>query len=201
MATDTLFQQPTEADGRSFFRGRTPQHGPLRPRRAAAVDALRNRCRRPAADSTPFSWSASWSSCATSSATSAIWQHEFVSFSLIGATFIGAPYVLMTKRPCQRRPARPLPVGAETRRCLDRSCSPPYCHHGLLRPDRLPQLSAGGGRPGPATGTTRRSGPPPLWIPYAAMPIGMTLLTLQAIADIAGSGFRRLAEAENRRRL
>ncbi len=28
---------------------------------------------------------------------SAIWQHETVSFSLIGATFLGAPYVLMTK--------------------------------------------------------------------------------------------------------
>ena len=27
---------------------------------------------------------------------SAIWQHEFVTFSLIGATFIGAPYVLLT---------------------------------------------------------------------------------------------------------
>ena len=29
-------------------------------------------------------------------ATSAIWQHEFVTYSLIGATFIGAPYVLLT---------------------------------------------------------------------------------------------------------
>src|ERR687891_512911 len=28
---------------------------------------------------------------------SAIWQHEFVTFSLIGATFIGAPYVLLTR--------------------------------------------------------------------------------------------------------
>jgi TRAP-type C4-dicarboxylate transport system permease small subunit len=28
---------------------------------------------------------------------SSIWQHEFVTFSLIGATFIGAPYVLLTR--------------------------------------------------------------------------------------------------------
>src|SRR5918994_5466114 len=28
---------------------------------------------------------------------SAIWQHEFATFSLIGATFIGAPYVLLTR--------------------------------------------------------------------------------------------------------
>jgi TRAP-type C4-dicarboxylate transport system permease small subunit len=28
---------------------------------------------------------------------SSIWQHEFVTFSLIGAAFIGAPYVLLTR--------------------------------------------------------------------------------------------------------
>jgi TRAP-type C4-dicarboxylate transport system permease small subunit len=28
---------------------------------------------------------------------SAIWQHEFVTFSLIAATFLGSPYVLLTR--------------------------------------------------------------------------------------------------------
>ncbi len=117
---------------------------------------------------------------------SAIWQHETVSFSLIGATFIGAPYVLMTK--------------------------------GHVNVDLLDHYANEGGRRLLSTAASlvtitfcgliawlsygwwweawegdwhnETVWAPPLWIPYAAMPIGMTLLTLQALADLlSASGF------------
>lgn len=112
---------------------------------------------------------------------SAIWQHEFVTFSLIAATFIGSPYVLLTR--------------------------------GHVNVDLLPQYLSGGARFALAlvaqlialafcllltwkgfdfwykawagdwhAETVWR---PPLWIPYASLPLGMALLCLQLVADLA----------------
>jgi TRAP-type C4-dicarboxylate transport system permease small subunit len=111
---------------------------------------------------------------------SAIWQHEFVTFSLIGATFIGAPYVLLTR--------------------------------GHVYVDLVPHYLGGRGRFVLALiaalislvfcATLAGYGfafwyqawindwhaetvwRPPLWIPYAAVPLGMGLLTLQSLAGV-----------------
>jgi TRAP-type C4-dicarboxylate transport system permease small subunit len=111
---------------------------------------------------------------------SAIWQHEVVSFSLIGATFVGAPYVLMTKGHVNVDLLdHYLKDGA--RRALGFAASLAtiaFC--GLIA-----FLSCGWWWEAWAGDWHNETvWAPPLWIPYAAMPIGMTLLTLQAIADL-----------------
>ncbi len=110
----------------------------------------------------------------------AIWQHEFVTYSLIGATFIGAPYVLLTR--------------------------------GHVNVDLLALYLDGRGRLWLALVAALVSlgfcavltwygfgfwyeawvknwhgetvWRPPLWVPYAALPLGMGLLTLQCLAEI-----------------
>jgi TRAP-type C4-dicarboxylate transport system permease small subunit len=111
---------------------------------------------------------------------SAIWQHEFATFSLIGATFIGAPYVLLT--------------------------------HGHVNVDLLPLYLGPRGRLALALVAALISltfciilgwygwkfwyqsyvedwhaqtvWRPPLWVPYAAVPLGMGVLALQYVAEI-----------------
>ncbi len=111
---------------------------------------------------------------------SAIWQHETVSFSLIGATFIGAPYVLMTKghvnvdlldHYANDRMRRLLSIAASL-------VTIAFC--GLIA-----WLSYGWWWEAWAGDWHNETvWAPPLWIPYAAMPIGMTLLTLQALTEL-----------------
>ncbi|MGI9418380.1 MAG: TRAP transporter small permease [Geminicoccaceae bacterium] len=111
---------------------------------------------------------------------SAIWQHETVSFSLIGATFIGAPYVLMTKGHVNVDLLDHY-VGAGARRALAAAASlvtMAFC--GLIA-----WLSYGWWWDAWAGDWHNETvWAPPLWIPYAAMPIGMTLLTLQSLSDL-----------------
>jgi TRAP-type C4-dicarboxylate transport system permease small subunit len=115
---------------------------------------------------------------------SAIWQHEVVSFSLIGATFLGAPYVLMTKGHVNVDLLDHY-VGEGARRALAIAASLVtigFC--GLIA-----WLSFGWWWDAWAGDWHNETvWAPPLWIPYAAMPIGMTLLTLQAIADLLSEG-------------
>lgn len=115
---------------------------------------------------------------------SAIWQHETVSFSLIGATFIGAPYVLMTKGHVNVDLLDHY-VGDTARRALSIAASAVtigFC--GLIA-----YLSYGWWWEAWAGDWHNETvWAPPLWIPYAAMPIGMTLLTLQAVADLLSGG-------------
>lgn len=111
---------------------------------------------------------------------SAIWQHETVSFSLIGATFLGAPYVLMTKGHVNVDLLDHY-AGAGARRARSFAASLVtigFC--GLIA-----WLSYGWWWEAWAGDWHNESvWAPPLWIPYAAMPIGMTLLTLQALSDL-----------------
>lgn len=111
---------------------------------------------------------------------SSIWQTEFVTFTLIAATFIGAPYILMT--------------------------------HGHVNVDLLPLMASQRWRMVLAFGAsftafvfclvlfvnsidwwyeawstdkhTSSVWRAPLWVPYAAVPVGMGLLCLQYVADI-----------------
>ena len=111
---------------------------------------------------------------------SAIWQHEFVTFSLIAATFVGAPYVLLT-RGHVNVDLVPLYLGPRGRLALAivaQLVTLLFCAvltwygfafwHEAWANDWHAQ-------------TVWR---PPLWIPYFAVPLGMGLLTLQALAGL-----------------
>jgi TRAP-type C4-dicarboxylate transport system permease small subunit len=111
---------------------------------------------------------------------SAIWQHEFVTFSLIGATFIGAPYVLLT-RGHVNVDLLPLYLGSRARfalALLATLVTLVFC-----------ALLAGYGfafwyeawiNDWHAQTVWR----PPLWVPYFAVPLGMGLLALQCLAQL-----------------
>ncbi len=111
---------------------------------------------------------------------SAIWQHEFVTYSLIGATFIGAPYVLLT-RGHVNVDLVPLYLGPRGRRLLALLA--------LLISLAFCAVLAGYGfafwyealvNDWHSESVWR----PPLWIPYGALPLGMGLLALQCVVEI-----------------
>jgi len=111
---------------------------------------------------------------------STVWQTEFVIFSLVGATFIGCPYVLLRR-------------GHVTVDLLPHYLGP----HGRLA---LALVANAGGFLFSAvlawTGyeffhealvkgwTTDTIWALPLWIPYLSIPLGVGLLALQYLADI-----------------
>ena len=111
---------------------------------------------------------------------SAIWQHEFVTFSLVAATFLGSPYVLMVRGhvnvdllplylgPRARFALALLASGLSLAFCLVLTWTGSLWWH---------EAWANGWR-----GETVWA--PLLWIPWAAMPLGMALLSLQYLADI-----------------
>ncbi|HEX6113057.1 MAG TPA: TRAP transporter small permease [Geminicoccaceae bacterium] len=111
---------------------------------------------------------------------SAIWQHEFATFSLIGATFVGAPYVLLTHGHVnvELLPVYLGPRGRFALAILAALISLTFCivvgwygfkfWHQSYVEDWHAQ-------------TVWR---PPLWVPYAAVPLGMGVLALQYVAEI-----------------
>jgi TRAP-type C4-dicarboxylate transport system permease small subunit len=111
---------------------------------------------------------------------SAIWQHEFVTFSLIGATFIGAPYVLLTRGHVYVDLV-PHYLGERARFVLALLA-------GLITLVFCVTLAGYGfafwyqawSNDWHAETVWR----PPLWIPYFAVPLGMGLLALQSLAGI-----------------
>jgi TRAP-type C4-dicarboxylate transport system permease small subunit len=111
---------------------------------------------------------------------SAIWQHEFVTFSLIGATFIGAPYVLLTRGHVYVD-LMPLCLGGRARFVLALLA-------GLISLAFCLTLAGYGfafwyqawANDWHAETVWR----PPLWVPYFAVPLGMGLLALQSLAGI-----------------
>ena len=111
---------------------------------------------------------------------SAIWQHEFATFSLIGATFIGAPYVLLTHGHVNVD-LLPIYLGARGRvalALLAALISLVFCiivgayGFGFWYQSWVEDWHAQ---------TVWR---PPLWIPYAAVPLGMGVMSLQYVAQI-----------------
>lgn len=111
---------------------------------------------------------------------STVWQTEFVTFSIVGATFIGSPYVLLTKGH------------------VNVDLLPHFLSHGKRKILAfvasimgltfcvvlawtswiyLHEVVVGGWR----TDTVWSL---PLWIPIWPLPVGMTLLALQYVADI-----------------
>ena len=111
---------------------------------------------------------------------SAIWQHEFATFSLIGATFIGAPYVLLTRGHVYVDLV-PLYLGGRARLALGLlagAITLVFC--ALLAGYGLAFWYQAWSNDWHAETVWR----PPLWIPYLAVPLGMGLLALQALAGI-----------------
>jgi TRAP-type C4-dicarboxylate transport system permease small subunit len=111
---------------------------------------------------------------------SSIWQTEFVTFSIVAATFLGAPYILLT-RGHVAVDIVPLMVAQPTRRTLNLFGSVvalTFCLlflyaslHWWHEVFALKQTT-------PSIWRAR------LWIPYLAVPVGLTLLCLQFAAEI-----------------
>jgi TRAP-type C4-dicarboxylate transport system permease small subunit len=111
---------------------------------------------------------------------SSIWQTEFVTYSLVAATFIGAPYVLLTKGHVNVD-LIPLLVGHRTRVVLALVASVlslAFCLIVLWNSFYWWQEAFDRNY---LTSTMWRAR---LWIPYLSVPLGMGLLSLQYVADI-----------------
>ncbi|MDC7788257.1 TRAP transporter small permease [Rhodoplanes sp. TEM] len=110
-----------------------------------------------------------------------IWQTDFVTFSLVGATFIGAPYVLMT-RGHVAVDVLPLALGERGRWWLAvvaTVLSLAFVATATVLTAMF-WLEAWENRWVSESMWRVR-----MWIPYAAMPIGLGVLTLQYLADLA----------------
>ena len=112
---------------------------------------------------------------------SAVWQHEFVTYALIAATFLGSPYVLMT-RGHVNVDLLPIYLPRAARFALALLAA----GLGLLFCALLTWQGWGFFHETWVTGETGATvWAPPLWIPRLTMPIGMGLMCLQYAADIA----------------
>jgi len=109
-----------------------------------------------------------------------IWQTDFVTWSLVAATFIGSPYLLLTRGHVNVE-VLPIYLGPRKRYWLALASivmSLAFCIAMTVLTGRF-WLEAWENRWVSDTMWRAR-----LWIPYSAMPIGLALLTLQYIADL-----------------
>lgn len=111
---------------------------------------------------------------------SSIWQTEFVTFSLVAATFVGAPYILLT-RGHVAVDVLPLMVGTPARRRLHFVGSVvalAFCLFFLWGAVPWWFEAWQTGQTTPSIWRAR------LWIPYLSVPVGLALLCLQFAAEI-----------------
>jgi TRAP-type C4-dicarboxylate transport system permease small subunit len=110
-----------------------------------------------------------------------IWQTDFVTYCLVAATFVGSPFVLMT-RGHVNVDILPLWAGPRQRWWLALFSGAVTLGFAVTLAVLTFQFwkEAWDGRWVSDTMWRAR-----LWIPYAAMPIGLGILTLQALADLA----------------
>jgi TRAP-type C4-dicarboxylate transport system permease small subunit len=111
---------------------------------------------------------------------SSIWQTEFVTFALVAATFIGAPYILLT-RGHVAVDVLPLMVRTPARRRLHlwgSLIALAFC--GFFLYGSIPWWwdAFESGHTTPSIWRAR------LWIPYLSVPVGLGLLCLQFLAEI-----------------
>ena len=109
-----------------------------------------------------------------------IWQTDFVTWSLVAATFIGSPYLLLT-RGHVNVDVLPLHLGPRARWWLALASivmSLAFCIVLAVLTSRF-WLEAWEQRWVSDTMWRAR-----LWIPYSSMPIGLGILVLQYIADL-----------------
>lgn len=109
-----------------------------------------------------------------------IWQTDFVTWSLVAATFVGSPYVLLT-RGHVNVDVLPQYLAGRSRFWLalfSIVMSLAFCVVLTLLTSRF-WLESWENRWVSDTMWRAR-----LWIPYSSMPIGLTILTLQYVADL-----------------
>ena len=111
-----------------------------------------------------------------------IWQTDFVTYSLVAATFIGSPYVLMT-RGHVNVDVLPHYLSSRNRRRLALFASGLTFAFCLTIAVLTFQFWKEAWDHKWVSDTMWRAR---LWIPYASMPIGLGLLTLQCLVDIIG---------------
>ncbi len=109
-----------------------------------------------------------------------IWQTDFVTWSLVAATFVGSPYVLLT-RGHVNVDVLPQYLAGPARFWLaffSIVMSLSFCIVLTVLTSRF-WMEAWDNRWVSDTMWRAR-----LWIPYSSMPIGLTILTLQYVADL-----------------
>ena len=111
---------------------------------------------------------------------STIWQTDFTTYCLIAATFVGSPYVLMT-RGHVNVDILPHYLGPKARRRLAYASSFVTIAFAVMLAVLTFNFWMESWEQRWVSDTMWRAR---LWIPYSSMPIGLTLLTLQAIADL-----------------
>ncbi len=109
-----------------------------------------------------------------------IWQTDFVTFSLVAATFIGAPYVLLTKGHVNVD-VLPLYVGPRARWWLAFFAISVSLAFVLIMTVLTFQFWHEAWSNNWRSESMWRAR---LWIPYGAMPLGLGVLTLQYISDL-----------------
>lgn len=111
---------------------------------------------------------------------STIWQTEFVTFAIVGATLVGSPYVLLT-RGHVNIDLLPLYLTRRTRKVLALVVSVVALVFALTMTwtgwHYFQEAWTGGWR----TDTVWAL---PLWIPILPLPAGMAVLSLQYVADV-----------------
>jgi TRAP-type C4-dicarboxylate transport system permease small subunit len=116
-----------------------------------------------------------------------IWKTDFVTYCLVAATFIGSPFVLMT-RGHVNVDVIPHYMGPQKRRWLALFASAltlAFCVVIALLTSLFWKEAWDNKWVSDTIWRAR------LWIPYASMPIGLGLLTLQSIADLLALVTRR----------
>lgn len=111
---------------------------------------------------------------------SSIWQTEFVTFALVVATFIGSPYILLTRGHVSVD-VLPLMAAPPLRRALHLGGSVialAFCAVFLYAAVPWWWEVWVSGQTTPSIWRAR------LWIPYLAVPVGLALLCLQIVGEI-----------------
>lgn len=111
---------------------------------------------------------------------SSIWQTEFVTFAVVAATFIGAPYILLT-RGHVAVDVVPLMVAQPTRRAMHLGgglVALVFCGLFLYASLHWWYDAYTLNLTTPSIWRAR------LWIPYLAVPVGLGLLCLQLVAEL-----------------
>lgn len=111
-----------------------------------------------------------------------VWQTDFTTYCLIGATFIGSPYVLLT-RGHVNVDVLPHYAGPSLRWWLGLIAGMLTLVFALVVTVLTFQLWREAFVNNWVSDTMSRTR---LWIPYASMPIGLGLLSLQCIAQLVG---------------
>lgn len=118
---------------------------------------------------------------------SSIWQTEFVTFSLVAATFIGAPYILLT-RGHVAVDVLPLMLATAARRrmyLIGHAIALVFCAFFLYAAVPWWYDTWVSGQ------TTSSIWRARVWIPYLSVPVGLTLLCLQLLAEMVMVATRR----------